>query len=103
MASVSELSQLFPALDDDLTAVGTQFTFDQHRALLQQSCRVGDPQTRTSEDEDGLVCSSGGEEDSEMPDVTDGDADMSLDLLACSAYETEVITPHKKNITNINY
>lgn len=83
MASVSELSQLFPALDDDLTAVGTQFTYDQHRAL-QKNSRVSDSlevkQGQASEDEDN----------SEFRDVTDGDADMSLDLLACSAYETEV-------------
>lgn len=33
---------------------------------------------------------SGGEDDSDVPDVTEGDADMSLDLLACSSYGAEV-------------
>lgn len=95
LASVSELSQLFPALDDDLTAVGTQFTFDHHRSLQHHSSKACDfldmKKTNHSEEcNDLMMCSSGCEEDSDMPDVTEGDADMSLDLLACSSYETVV-------------
>lgn len=62
---------------------------------MQQSFGVCDTldmrQPNVSEDDDLVIGSSGGEEDSDMPDVTEGDADMSLDLLACSTYEAEVI------------
>lgn len=88
---MSELSQLFPALDDDLSAVSTQFTFDQHLALQQhhhtKDAAALHPQPTSTGGDGGA---SGGEDDSDMPDVTDGDADMSLDLLACSSYDTEV-------------
>lgn len=46
--------------------------------------------TRTADDGDGMASISGGEDDSDVLDVTDGDVDMSLDLLACSSYGAEV-------------
>lgn len=84
--------------------MGTQFTFDQHHQhhhrALQHNSRVGASlDIRQPEDDEMVMCSSGGEEDSDMPDVTEGDADMSLDLLACSAYETEVVSTSFSSLT----
>lgn len=91
LASVNEFSHLFPGLDDDLSAVGKQFTYDQHRVLHNSAKNpIEDNQRQargSTPDTSAFEVSIGDESDALDVDV---DADLSLDLLACSSYGTEV-------------